>query len=680
MFSITISEKGGAERREAFEKTEINIGRVQGNDLMLPKGNVSKHHARLLFRDGRFIVTDLKSTNGTYVNGRKIAQATIVREGDKIYIGDFVLRIEGAQQAAPEPLPPAAAPPQQQMMPTPAAFPATGSPYDGEEVETAARERNVPRPAPSVRSGPPPIPESMRPAATPQPPPQVAPAPAPAPMPMPQGPMGGVSNRTGQMPVGPAARPVPSAPPPAVAPAPMPPPAAMPQGMPPIPVPTAAMPVPAPAPAPMPAPAVRATPSRIPPRESPAAAARRLALVTLVDRVADAADLAPLRLHPMVDDAVAQRLERTIRDQAQAMRSEGEVPEGIDVEQLVRDASRELVGLGPIGPLLEEDDVTEIHCIRHDHVLYVRAGQVQPADVSFTSEEALGRAIARLAHQSGEPLRSGETSVERRLARGHLVALLPPASSGHAVLIRKRRKADATLEELVRLGAASRAMATFLENCVAARANVLVCGPNRPSVGGLLAALGMASGQGERVVAVQDVEECTIPHAFVLSVGLPDHGARGEAAIRAAARLLPERLVVAPMAGHVAVGTLDVIAEGADGVLASAIAPSLRHALARLVAQMASARPGGVEAAREAVGESFDIAVEVVTLPDGRARIARVAELGGSDAKGVVARDLFTSSEDGQFASTGVVPRSVTEFAARGVKVDPNLFKRAVGR
>src|SRR6185437_7369094 len=98
MFSIIISEKGGAERRETFDKNEINVGRVQGNDLMLPKGNVSKHHARLLYRDGRFIVTDLKSTNGTYVNGRKISQATIVREGDKIYIGDFVLRLETGSQ------------------------------------------------------------------------------------------------------------------------------------------------------------------------------------------------------------------------------------------------------------------------------------------------------------------------------------------------------------------------------------------------------------------------------------------------------------------------------------------------------------------------------------------------------------------------------------------------------
>src|SRR5262249_19416889 len=129
MFSIIISEKGGAERKETFDKNEINVGRVQGNDLMLPKGNVSKHHARLLFRDGRFIVTDLKSTNGTYVNGRKIAQATIVREGDKIYIGDFVLRLETNGAATAEPQEPTAA---------------------GEEsIRTLAREAGVPLPQPA---------------------------------------------------------------------------------------------------------------------------------------------------------------------------------------------------------------------------------------------------------------------------------------------------------------------------------------------------------------------------------------------------------------------------------------------------------------------------------------------------------------------------------------------------
>lgn len=93
-YTVVISEKGGAERREVFSVAELSVGRVQGNDLLLPKGNVSKQHAKLLFHEGKFIVTDLNSTNGTYVNRRRIQQATPIAEGDRIYIGDFVLRIE----------------------------------------------------------------------------------------------------------------------------------------------------------------------------------------------------------------------------------------------------------------------------------------------------------------------------------------------------------------------------------------------------------------------------------------------------------------------------------------------------------------------------------------------------------------------------------------------------------
>ncbi len=100
-FTIVVSEKGGAERREHFATAELSIGRIQGNDLILAKGNVSKQHAKLLHRDGRFIVTDLNSTNGTYVNRRKIQQATVVNEGDRIYVGDFVLRIEVGTNEAP---------------------------------------------------------------------------------------------------------------------------------------------------------------------------------------------------------------------------------------------------------------------------------------------------------------------------------------------------------------------------------------------------------------------------------------------------------------------------------------------------------------------------------------------------------------------------------------------------
>src|SRR5690606_22415841 len=103
VYTVIVSEKGGHERREVFRSGEVTVGRVHGNDLVLPRGNVSKRHARVLYREGRFIVTDLNSTNGTYVNRRRIAQATIVREEDKIYIGDFVLRVEpGAHEAVAE--------------------------------------------------------------------------------------------------------------------------------------------------------------------------------------------------------------------------------------------------------------------------------------------------------------------------------------------------------------------------------------------------------------------------------------------------------------------------------------------------------------------------------------------------------------------------------------------------
>ncbi len=94
MFTIVITDKGGAQRRMDFESNEVTIGRVQGNDIVLPKGNVSKRHARVVLKDGRFIVVDIKSTNGTYVNGRKITSPMVIQTGDKVYVGDFILTLE----------------------------------------------------------------------------------------------------------------------------------------------------------------------------------------------------------------------------------------------------------------------------------------------------------------------------------------------------------------------------------------------------------------------------------------------------------------------------------------------------------------------------------------------------------------------------------------------------------
>src|SRR6478735_12841722 len=99
MFTLIVTEKGGQPKRLDFEKDEITIGRVPGNDVILPKGNVSKRHSRVVRQDGRFFVVDLKSTNGTYLNGRRITTPSVVRPGDKIYVGDFVVVLDMGEEA-----------------------------------------------------------------------------------------------------------------------------------------------------------------------------------------------------------------------------------------------------------------------------------------------------------------------------------------------------------------------------------------------------------------------------------------------------------------------------------------------------------------------------------------------------------------------------------------------------
>jgi pilus assembly protein CpaF len=181
--AVIIHEKGGQPRRQEFNKSEVTIGRVQGNDIILPKQNVSKRHSRIVVKDGKFIIVDLKSTNGTYVNGRKIASPMVIKETDKIYIGDFILSTEpldaGAQaSAAPPPVeePRAKAPP-----PPPRRQPPPASPRPSAAPEASPAPRTRP-PKPATPKPPAIAPKTPAPAAVT--PPAAVPSRAPAPMAM----------------------------------------------------------------------------------------------------------------------------------------------------------------------------------------------------------------------------------------------------------------------------------------------------------------------------------------------------------------------------------------------------------------------------------------------------------------------------------------------------------------
>jgi pilus assembly protein CpaF len=128
MFTVIVTEKGGSQQRHDFDEEMISIGRVQGNQIVLPRGNVSKRHAKIELKGGEFSLTDLGSTNGTYVNGRRIQEPTRLTRGDKVYLGDFILSLEGHEALEPDetddappalPRPPKAVP-QAVIVPSPA--------------------------------------------------------------------------------------------------------------------------------------------------------------------------------------------------------------------------------------------------------------------------------------------------------------------------------------------------------------------------------------------------------------------------------------------------------------------------------------------------------------------------------------------------------------------------------
>ncbi|KYF62652.1 ATPase, T2SS/T4P/T4SS family [Sorangium cellulosum] len=707
MFSVIISEKGGAERRETFDRTEINVGRVQGNDLMLPKGNVSKRHARLLFRDGRFIVTDLKSTNGTYVNGRKIAQATIVREGDKIYIGDFVLRIEtaAAGTAPPDSTAPPARVPEEMGPGDPAHLPDRAPPSAEKGLHRSAplpliNEKGEPSrtgqgvishfplendPDESVDAaapvpGPPRIP-SPRPPIGPGSPGGASVPPLPVPPAMPNASMArdgrGIypGSPTAQM-----ARPSPTATP-------------LPgQGA----ANTIAVPPPGAAsvavhPSVVPIPSRRA----IPPvsdrvdrgqGDSTQAVAHRRALGRLMDRLADAVDLTPLDGGAPPDAALAQRLERAVAESAEATRAAGELHPEVDAEALIADAQRELLTLGPLDRLLEDAEVSEVQVFRHDLVIAMHGRRRVIAEVGFSSERAVERLIRRLCWMAGQPLEEGARFVERILPKGRrLFAVLPPAATA-TLVIRKPQRPDVTLEDLVRNGTISRAMAGLLSQCVLGRGNLLVTGTRDAGTSWLLGALAAAAQPDDRFVVLQDEDEIALDQPNTLSIALGSTAAERTRAVQSAARIRPERLVVSSFSGHVAAELVDAIGCGMDGVLAAARAPTLRQAVTRLPADIAATRPGiAPETAREWLASSFDLAIEIALLRDGRHRVLRIAELAIENGQ-IAIRDVFTfvvertaagGALEGTFHPSGLVPDIVEDLQSRGVTVDTSTsFRR----
>jgi pilus assembly protein CpaF len=661
MISIVISEKGGAERREVFEHDEITVGRVKGNDVLLPKGNVSKQHARLIVRDGRYIVSDLKSTNGTYVNHRRITHATLVREGDRIYIGDFILRIEtpGASEASTND------PTGDQTHGPAASQPPTDEAGATSSIEVSSHPHASSSPSPRGASQP----SARRSSANPlddvvshfpleHDPDSESGVPfdVPAPPRLPYGVSDtGEHTARSRSPAGPsdsasmAREPTSGLSANTTGPF-----TALSGGV-----------------------ASEATPSG---RTSQLAVEemrrgmQREYVAELCAEVERELGAAPLELLPRptsdtvrtVDDI----LERIVAAQSPA-------PE-LDVHKLLPVALRELVALGTLDVLLGDETVSRMRITHRDVVLQRRGVSELYEGIGFTTETGLVRAIRRLCADLGRPIADDEPVVERELVDGRqLSALLPPAAVGGAVLqIRRTRSEPTTLNNLVRGGAISRGIAMLLTHAMAARANVLVVGPPAQGVDEVLSALCLAAPRAHQILTLGDDDF----GGRAVRLGSKSEDARLIELVRAASRMAPDHLVCRPLAGATLVATLDAVREGMTGVMLVNAAATARAAVDRLATDLATTRSVDVATARELVANTFDLVLEVGRLRDGRVRVVRVAEL-----REGAPRDVFTfvfrrtaagGAIEGTFSASGIVPRLVEDLAARGMPLDTAIFRR----
>lgn len=584
-FSIVIHEKGGTERRETFESSEISVGRVAGNDIVLSKGNVSKRHARLLYRDGRFIVTDLNSTNGTYVNRRRIAQATIVRDGDRIYVGDFVLRIEQT--------------------------PGTAEPATGSEAAPSESGRTTSR----TESAPP------------APPSEIAQG-------RPQ-----LDSATDEAQGRPTSYSVEPATPSAFS---------------------------------------RTGPEMVESVE-PTTDLREV-VGALITRAAERLGAHDLR-RP-ADPALEHSVDQMLREIWRSLEREAGA---LDAERVLARARAELVDLGPLGDVVRDSTVVEIGVPRFDRVIIARSGRPLSVEPGFSSETALGWAIHRLCEQSGAPVRPDETNIERRLPNGvNLEATLGSGGPhGSVVVIRHARRTTLTLEELVRRGAISRAIATFLQHAVSARLNTLVVGSRDGGPETLLGALAMAPVEG---TPVWISEGTSPPFSAIPRVDPRQPHDRLKSAVELAARVPGARLIADLSPKGLTEIVLEAIGEGADGVVASRAGAGLARVLARMAAEISARNPASSPAAaRELIASSFDLAIEVAQLRDGRYRVLRIAELLGTSPDGFQLGEIFSFVSDrtaaggaieGTFVPSGNIPRIAETLRTRGIQVEASLFSR----
>ncbi len=359
-------------------------------------------------------------------------------------------------------------------------------------------------------------------------------------------------------------------------------------------------------------------------------------------------------------------------------------------DQVVAD----ILGFGPLEPLLRDDSVSEI-LVNGPHSVFVeRQGVLEETDLRFAGNEDVMRIVERIVAPLGRRIDESSPLVDARLPDGSRVnVIIPPLSLvGPCISIRKFSKSALTREDYLRFNTVTPEMIDFLESCVKARLNVVVSGGTSTGKTTFLNMLSSFIPNKERIITIEDAAELKLQqrHVVRLETRPANVEGRGRIDIRAlvvnALRMRPDRIVVGEVRGGEALDMLQAMNTGHDGSLTTVHSNGARDTLHRVETMvMMAGMDLPLRAIREQIAAAFDLVVHLERLTDGTRRVVQIAEVQGLEGDVVVMQDIFrfiqTGVQDGKvvghFSPSGVRPKFTEKVESAGYPLPPALFMPA---